>query len=514
MGNIRIGWAEESIVPDKKVSLDGQFFERISEYVESDITATAMAIEADGEAMIMVSVDVVFMDTALVNLARKKFTALTRELNAKKLMICATHTHNSLIMASPGENVNNTLASAEAILAEFLPEGKEYRQLVEPDEDVITPQEAGEFVTDKIAQAAFRAWESRKTAMYANEFGRATVGMCRRVTYDDGSGQMWGDTNTANFVSLEGGNDSGIELIYTFDTDKKLTGVVANITCPAQILEQRSFISGDYWGRTKAYLREEFGNDIYLLALCGAAGDQCPRDLVRWVEPETPIDDPNVSRPNPIRHKADPSMYDISGCNRVGRRIANEILTVYKEIEDIRDEAVFIHEVIEECMPLRKVCMKDYEGAVAKLKAYIAENSQKESFNFADNAKMQVYAGIIKRYREQQYTEVYPIEYHVIRLGDIAIATNPFEMFLDYGNRIKARSFAEQTFIVQLCCGAAQYLPTEKAEKAGHYSAYVASGYVGHEGGDLLVRNSVAHINALWKIKTNSEIGVIVYENE
>lgn len=34
-----IGWAEESLVPDKKLSLAGQFFERISEYVESEICA-------------------------------------------------------------------------------------------------------------------------------------------------------------------------------------------------------------------------------------------------------------------------------------------------------------------------------------------------------------------------------------------------------------------------------------------------------------------------------------------
>ena len=93
---------------------------------------------------------------------------------------------------------------------------------------------------------------------------------------------------------------------------------MANIACPAQILEQRSFISADYWGRTKAILREKLGEDVYLLGLCGAAGDQCPRDLVRWVDPETPIDDPNVKRPNVIKRKADPSMYDIAGCNKVG----------------------------------------------------------------------------------------------------------------------------------------------------------------------------------------------------
>ena len=56
MSKISIGWAENSIVPEnKKVSLAGQFYERISEYVESDITATAMAIEADGEQAIFVS---------------------------------------------------------------------------------------------------------------------------------------------------------------------------------------------------------------------------------------------------------------------------------------------------------------------------------------------------------------------------------------------------------------------------------------------------------------------------
>lgn len=39
-----IGWAEESIVSVKKVCLEGQFFERISECVESEISAIAMAV--------------------------------------------------------------------------------------------------------------------------------------------------------------------------------------------------------------------------------------------------------------------------------------------------------------------------------------------------------------------------------------------------------------------------------------------------------------------------------------
>ena len=502
MSKLKIGWAEESIVPEKKVSLAGQFFERISEYVESEITATAMAMEADGDEMIMVSVDVVHVDEAVLQMARDKFAKLTSEISPDKVMVAATHSHTSLKLASPEKyrkQTDVTTRSTVKVLEEFLPEGKRYKELVTPDDSVITPEEGAEFISDKIALAAKRAWYNRSESYYANEFGRAAVGMCRRVTYDDGSAKMWGDTNTANFVALEGGNDSGIELIYTYDQNKKLTGIVANIACPAQILEQRSFISADYWGRAKAILREKLGEDIFLLGLCGAGGDQCPRDLVRWVDPETPIDDPNVKRPNLIKRKADPSMYDISGCNRAGKRIANEILSVYEEITELKDEAIFKHKVIKLDLPLRKASIAEYEKAVRELEYYIDKNKDKESFNFEDNARMHVHAGTIMRYRMQQNTEIYPMEYHVIRLGDISMVTNPFELFLDYGNRIKARSYSQQTFIVQLCCGCGAYLPTEKAEKAGHYSAYISSGYVGHEGGDLLVRESIKEINEMWE---------------
>ena len=112
---------------------------------------------------------------------------------------------------------------------------------------------------------------------------------------------------------------------------------------------------------------------------------------------------------------------------------------------------------------------------------------------------MYIYAGTLERYAQQQNQEVVPIEYHIIRLGDVAFATNPYELYLDYGNRIKARSKAQQTFIVQLCCGSHGYLPTEKAEIAGHYSAYVSGGDTGHEGGDLLTRETITQINKLFE---------------
>ena len=47
MSKLKFGWAEQSITPDKKVSLAGQFAERISEYVEKPICVTALAISSE-----------------------------------------------------------------------------------------------------------------------------------------------------------------------------------------------------------------------------------------------------------------------------------------------------------------------------------------------------------------------------------------------------------------------------------------------------------------------------------
>ena len=111
---------------------------------------------------------------------------------------------------------------------------------------------------------------------------------------------------------------------------------------------------------------------------------------------------------------------------------------------------------------------------------------------------MHVHAGTIARFEVQKTQDIVPTEIHVLRLGDVAFATNPFELFLNYGNQIRARSKAAQTFLVQLSCGSLAYLPTKKAEDGSHYSAYVSSGSVGHIGGDQLVRKTLSEINGMF----------------
>ena len=500
MSILKFGWSEKSITPDKKISLAGQFAERISQYVEKPLTVTAMAVDSGEDHVVLVSCDLGSTGYSLVKAVRENIAGKIPGLDPMKVVLSAIHTHTGPVYPSTRRLPEAVGTGSKYMLQDILPAGKKYveKENISANPEIATKQEVMELLVKQISAAVAEAWENRKPGSFTNAFGRAVVGMCRRATYSDGSAQMWGDTNTAMFVGLEGGNDSGIELLYVFDEAKKLTGIVANLACPAQCVQHRLFVSPDFWGEVKMLLRKHFGENIFLMAQCSAAGDQCPVDLIRWVEPESDLNDPNCKRNNPPKRKADPSMFDLAGMRKTGKRIAGEIIDVYEEgLDEAQVDVEFKHIVEDMMLPLRRTTMTEVAAAKRAIKEYLDDKEGDVDYN--DAANLQRHLGVLRRAAVQETVEVLPTEVHILRMGTVAIATNPFELFLDYGNQIKARSLAEQTFLIQLCCGAEGYLPTKKAEEGGHYSAFIASGQVGHIGGEQLVRQTLQEINDMFR---------------
>lgn len=487
---LKFGWSEKSITPEKPVCLDGQFYERVSQGVETPITVTAWAVESENDSMILCSCDLLGIGERLVDDVRERLKGT--DVDPSKLIISATHTHAAFVY----DNSNHIAdTSSLDILKRFLPGNRSYVPLSSSAE-VMTSAECSAFLAERIVEAVFEAWESRSEGRYRTAFGRAAVGMNRRVCYTDGSAKMWGDTNAPDFEELEAGNDSGIELLFTYDLQGTLTGVVSNVSCPSQVMEHRRLISSDYWGKVRILLRKQYGENLKVLGLCAPAGDLCPRDVIRWVGPETPIDDPNIHRDTVLERDADPSMFDVEGTWVIARRIVNEISYAVDSNARYCDNDLLRHESTQLHLPLRCVTTREKETAERILMDYI--RGKQGDFSFEDSARMHVHAGTIARYELQKRITVVPVELHVVRLGNIAFATNPFELFLNYGNQIRARSRARQTFLIQLANGYYGYLPTEKAERGSHYSAYVSSGFAGHEGGSLLVRETLFLINGLF----------------
>jgi hypothetical protein len=142
-------------------------------------------------------------------------------------------------------------------------------------------------------------------------------------------------------------------------------------------------------------------------------------------------------------------------------------------------------------LPVRKVTEKEAAETQAQIEALTDKK---------DSIRRRLWLQkVIDRYRQQDKEPALSVEVHALRIGDAAIVTNPFELFLDYGVQMKGRSKALQTFVLQLTCGSGVgYLPTQRAVEGGGYSAVIASSRIGPEGGQVLVDRSVELINSLW----------------
>ena len=473
-----VGWSQKNITPLKPSLLAGQFYERAAESVHDPITATALALESvdkngtASEQAIMISCDLLLVEKHLQEGVRQQLKETLPDFDSKKLLVFATHVHTG-----PFTSIDE--------LAKF---GGDLLKYPAKKEGYITPTEYSEFLIGRLCEAAAEAWSERKPGGVSSELGFAVVGYNRMVTYEDGTARMYGQTDEIDFESFGGTTDHGVEILYLWDESNELTGLAINVACPSQIVEQKKYISADFWGEVRKELSKRYSKDLFVLAMTGAAGDQSPRDLTR-------------------RSTSFKEMNSEAGMAVIAERIANAVdSTITSAKSKIKSNADFKHRVCDIDLPVRKVTYADVKQAQLEYDKIIKEqklnsrNKKKDENSDGDDLfHLVLYDGILARYRRQQDNPFYTMELHVMRIGDIAIATNPFELFLDYGLQIKARSKARQAFIIELACDCGLYLPTARAVQGGGYSTYICNGFVGPEGGRLLVDHTVRLINELMK---------------
>ena len=95
MAKIKIGWAEVDMTPNCKVQLSGQFYERVTDEVESPVTCTAFALECGNEQLVICSCDLVSISDNLMKEVRDIVKSKT-DLPTEKIIINAIHTHTSI----------------------------------------------------------------------------------------------------------------------------------------------------------------------------------------------------------------------------------------------------------------------------------------------------------------------------------------------------------------------------------------------------------------------------------
>lgn len=466
-----IGAATTSITPERPIALAGQMGLRVAKTVESPCMATAVVLETRREGKtvdqaIMVSCDLAairgdvegsstslgqFVECKVLEQFRRRVKPRLVGFDVGKLFLNATHTHTSAVT---------------------------YEGFHDIPKDVMQPKEYLEFFMDRLGEMVVKAWEGRRPGGVSWGLGHAVVAQNRRAVYANGTAKMYGNTDVPELRGLEGYEDHAVEVLFFWDQQKKLIATAVNLACTAQEVENGKAVNADFWHEVREDLRSRYGEKLCVLGWIGAAGDQSPHLM--------------------YRKAAEERMRKLRGLTRlqeISRRIVKAVDEVYAVVkDDIHTDVPMVHKVKTIPLPIRMVT--EEELAEAKKQAAALLEQEKRGANI--HGWRMWHERLIDRYEWQKSNPTYPMEAHVIRLGDVAICTNPFELFTDYGVRIKARSQALQTFVIQLA-GPGTYLPTERAVRGGHYSAIVQSNFVGPEAGQVLVDRTVEILDDLWK---------------
>lgn len=482
-----VGWSQADITPQQPVFLAGQFYARISEGVKTPIVATVMAMQSEptetrpGSSAILISCDLVSVPASLIERVREALRQSLPDFDSRALIINATHTH-----AAP--------------YAHDKPRYEEQGQTNDfPytfDLPAMKPRQFLDFAVPRIVQAAEQAWRSRAPAGISHALGHAVVGHNRIVSFNDGKSRMYASCNSPDFSNMEGYEDHSLRLLGSFDEQGQLTGLIVNLACPTQSDEHSWQISADYWHNIRSEIMRRHG--VLALAQVSAAGDQSPH---------------NRFLPNARMEAEMLARSGLSVQEEIARRVVSEVDRLLPLMRLKIDRAPkFEHRSELLMLPRRMIPEADalaarqqseelrpeYEGLLAEFAANADLRHDKTWYTKATRMRS-VYnraMTVQRRFELQKSRPSFPVELHVLRLGDAAMAFNPFELYLDYGMQIQAWSLALQTFVVQLA-GEGSYLPTARSIAGGAYGAVPASTNTGVEGAKRIVDWSVNSINEL-----------------
>ncbi len=476
---IRIGWSQQDITPRLPVALWGQFNLRIATRVQDPLTLTALAVDNGDDHAVIASMDICAVRPEVLSVARATLAERLPDFDPAKLIVSATHTHTAPCVSGSGWHTD----------AEYLAPAREKYP------DFMSIAEYTELLTGALVTAVSEAWQSRTEGHVGWGYGHAVVGENRRVRYFDDSARMYGSTSVPEFSHVEGHVDHGVNMLFTYDAARQLTGVLMNVPCPSQASESgQDFVSADYWHDVREELRRRHGSGLYVLPQCSAAGDQSPH--------------------RQIAKSAEDRMLQLKYGGGVGRplnaalrtEIARRLAAAMDDVEaavrqDLHDEAVIRHEGRLLDLEHWHVTDAEYDTLqeqLAQAQARLAELGDSDPLG-GEYSSLRSHViwceGAVRRYENPVPTV--PAEINVLRLGDIAFVTAPFEYYLDYGDRIKGRSPALQTFVVQLTVGGS-YLATDRAARGLSYGAVPASCKVSPAGGQQIVDGTIAILEEMF----------------
>ncbi|MBI4305252.1 MAG: hypothetical protein HY678_02935 [Chloroflexi bacterium] len=410
------GASTVSITPADEIASWGGTNLRRDPQGDSDLLAHAVAFSDGAESGVLVSLDLTMVDRSAVLLIREA-CAMRTGIPADHITIAANHVH----LAPPA-------APGWAFLK------------VAPDPMYM------DFLRSRVAEAVQAAQEAMRPARIAAGAAPTTgITFNRRYLRPDGGIKMVfaadrdpalppaGPTDSdLSYLLFEQPDGKPIALVTTFSAHNHVTG-----GSPVPGRPRPQYFHRDFGGRFGDVFRRRSGLPVPTAYFAGPCGDTA------WQDPGVP-----------------PPVDGGAAAWRIGEQLADAFFTHVKgrarrDIGRLRFANALL-EIPDRPLSESRFCDDACRGVDA-------ETRQLDTVRWPAEEKA---------IRARGNTACH-VEIGAISIGDdIALSTNPAELFVEFGLDIKRRSPFPLTMVVELANGHCGYVPTERAFKQGGYETH------------------------------------------
>ncbi len=439
----RAGAATSNITPPLGELIVGGWQPIPAANIHDELHARCVVLDDGQTQLAIVICDNVGIPVEVYDLAKRLVHDATG-ISASHVLTAATHTHSATTARGPLKTLPETeLSDYQKFIAHRISDGVR-RALAR-----LEPARIGWGSIDEPSELFNRRWFVNDASLLSNPFGGIDQ---VRMNPPRGSSKLdrpAGPTDPEiSFVSLQGTDGHPIALLANYSLHY-VGGV------------RSGDVSADYFGYFAKFIGKKLG-----------ASDQSP-PFVGILSNGTSGDVNNINFPE----KSTQKYRSYEKMQEVAEKIASRVYEAHQDID--------FHDWVPLAAKRDNLTLKTRQPTPEMIEYFANITSGDDNDPRRRHSREEIYADRIAKI--QTAPKQIEIQLQTLRIGDLAIAAIPFEVFTETGLELKNLSPFADTFTIELANGSYGYLPTPEQHRLGGYETWLGSNYVEKEATTKIV---------------------------
>jgi neutral ceramidase len=434
-GRLRAGAATSNITPQLGELLVGNWVAMPATHVHDELQARCLVLDNGEARLAIVIADNLGIPRGVLDEA-KRLAQQRSGIPAERILIASTHTHSaSSARGSERLDASEPLDRYQTFVATRIADG------IQRAVNNLEPARIGWGSGSLPGQVFNRRWFMKPGPHLNNPFGGTD-----RV-------RMNPPVGSPDLLKPAGPTDPEIGFLSVISESGRPIALLANYSLHYVGGVPNGHVSADYFG---AFARRMLG----LVGSGDAGTDAAP--FVAMLSNGTSGDVNNIDVRGGQKRLGDYARMEV-----VANQVAAEVFRAMQGLE--------YHDAVPLRMIQREIAV-DTRRPTPALVAWAREILSRPEGVTSAFPRERIYAERTLRLADAPPRIQVPLQ--VLRIGDLAAVTIPFEVFVEIGLELKAKSPFPDTFAISLANGAYGYLPTVAHHEAGGYETWLGTNQV------------------------------------